>query len=100
MDFFFVVTQRRDVLAAEDSTVVTQEHEQAQLVADTIRKQDIVICTALIPGRPAPELVSKEMVETMKPIARVGFIPETNIWCAHTINPRPAMPAIENTIGL
>jgi NAD(P) transhydrogenase subunit alpha len=40
---------------------------QATLVAETIRKQDIVICTALIPGRPAPTLVTKEMVETMKP---------------------------------
>ena len=40
---------------------------QAELVAETLKKQDIVICTALIPGRPAPELVSKEMVESMKP---------------------------------
>jgi NAD(P) transhydrogenase subunit alpha len=40
---------------------------QAELIAETIRKQDIVICTALIPGRPAPTLVTREMVETMKP---------------------------------
>ena len=40
---------------------------QAELVAETIKKQDIVICTALIPGRPAPTLVSKAMVESMKP---------------------------------
>jgi NAD(P) transhydrogenase subunit alpha len=40
---------------------------QAQLIAETIRKQDIVICTALIPGRKAPVLVTAEMVETMKP---------------------------------
>jgi NAD(P) transhydrogenase subunit alpha len=40
---------------------------QAELVAETIKKQDIVICTALIPGRPAPTLVTKEMVESMKP---------------------------------
>ena len=32
-----------------------------------IAKQDIVICTALIPGRPAPELVTKKMLEAMKP---------------------------------
>ena len=43
------------------------KRRQAELVAETIKKQDIVICTALIPGRPAPTLVSKEMVETMKP---------------------------------
>jgi NAD(P) transhydrogenase subunit alpha len=41
--------------------------KQAALVADHIRKQDIVITTALIPGRPAPRLVSKEMVASMRP---------------------------------
>ena len=41
--------------------------KQAALVADHIKKQDIVITTALIPGRPAPKLVSKTMVESMKP---------------------------------
>ena len=40
--------------------------KQADLIADTIKKQDIVICTALIPGRPAPTLVSEDMVKTMK----------------------------------
>jgi NAD(P) transhydrogenase subunit alpha len=41
--------------------------KQAALVAAHIAKQDIVITTALIPGRPAPKLVSKTMVESMKP---------------------------------
>jgi H+-translocating NAD(P) transhydrogenase subunit alpha len=41
--------------------------KQAALVADHIKKQDIVITTALIPGRPAPRLVSKEMVASMRP---------------------------------
>jgi len=41
--------------------------KQAALVAAHIAKQDIVITTALIPGRPAPKLVSKAMVESMKP---------------------------------
>src|SRR5215211_3753936 len=41
--------------------------KQADLVAEHIKKQDIVITTALIPGRPAPKLVSKEMVASMKP---------------------------------
>jgi NAD(P) transhydrogenase subunit alpha len=40
---------------------------QAELVAGHISKQDIVITTALIPGRPAPKLVSKAMVESMAP---------------------------------
>jgi NAD(P) transhydrogenase subunit alpha len=41
--------------------------KQAALVAEHIKKQDIVITTALIPGRPAPKLVSKDMVASMKP---------------------------------
>ncbi len=41
--------------------------KQADLVATHIAKQDIVITTALIPGRPAPQLVSAAMVSTMKP---------------------------------
>jgi NAD(P) transhydrogenase subunit alpha len=41
--------------------------KQAALVADHVKKQDIVITTALIPGRPAPRLVSKEMVASMRP---------------------------------
>ena len=41
--------------------------KQAALVADHIKKQDIVITTALIPGRPAPRLISKEMVTSMRP---------------------------------
>ncbi len=43
------------------------KEKQAALIAETITKQDIVICTALIPGRPAPVLVTEEMVKTMKP---------------------------------
>ena len=41
--------------------------KQAALVAEHIKKQDIVITTALIPGRPAPKLVSKDMVASMRP---------------------------------
>ena len=41
--------------------------KQAELVASHIVKQDVVITTALIPGRPAPELVSEAMVRTMRP---------------------------------
>jgi NAD(P) transhydrogenase subunit alpha len=41
--------------------------KQAELVASHIAKQDIVITTALIPGRPAPKLVSEEMVKSMRP---------------------------------
>ena len=41
--------------------------KQAALVADHVKKQDIVITTALIPGRAAPVLVSAAQVATMKP---------------------------------
>jgi H+-translocating NAD(P) transhydrogenase subunit alpha len=41
--------------------------KQAALVAEHIKGQDIVITTALIPGRPAPKLISKAMIESMKP---------------------------------
>jgi len=41
--------------------------KQKAVVAEHIKKQDIVITTALIPGRPAPVLVTEDMVKTMKP---------------------------------
>jgi NAD(P) transhydrogenase subunit alpha len=41
--------------------------KQAALVAEHIARQDIVITTALIPGRPAPRLVSRTMLASMKP---------------------------------
>lgn len=43
------------------------QKKQAELVAEHIAKQDIVITTALIPGRPAPKLITKAMVELMRP---------------------------------
>jgi NAD(P) transhydrogenase subunit alpha len=43
------------------------QKKQAELVANHIKAQDIVITTALIPGRPAPRLITTAMVETMKP---------------------------------
>jgi NAD(P) transhydrogenase subunit alpha len=41
--------------------------KQAALVAEHIKKQDIIITTALIPGRTAPRLISKEMVASLRP---------------------------------
>lgn len=41
--------------------------KQAALIAKTLAKQDIAITTALIPGRPAPVLITREMVHSMKP---------------------------------
>ena len=41
------------------------KEKQALLIAETISKQDIIICTALIPGKKAPILVTEKMVESM-----------------------------------
>jgi len=43
------------------------QKKQAELIASHIKTQDVVITTALIPGRAAPRLVTREMVESMKP---------------------------------
>ncbi len=48
-------------------TTPEYQAKQRQLIFDTIIKQDMVISTALIPGRPAPELITEEMVKAMKP---------------------------------
>lgn len=42
------------------------QKKQKELIHETIKKSDIVICTALIPGKKAPTLVTKEMVADMK----------------------------------
>ncbi|MBI1366014.1 MAG: Re/Si-specific NAD(P)(+) transhydrogenase subunit alpha [Alphaproteobacteria bacterium] len=43
------------------------QRRQREFVAEHIKKQNIVITTALIPGRPAPKLVTEEMVRSMAP---------------------------------
>ena len=69
----FVAVEDDEFKAAEDAGGYAKEmsaayrEKQAKLVADHIAKQDIVITTALIPGRPAPKLVSSDMVRAMKP---------------------------------
>ena len=41
--------------------------KQAEMMRDALKKNDIVICTALIPGKPAPRILSEELVKLMKP---------------------------------
>ncbi len=68
----FVMVEDEETKAAETSGGYAKEmsdaykKKQAELIAATIAKQDIVITTALIPGRPAPVLVSEDMVKTMR----------------------------------
>ncbi|MDR3448342.1 MAG: Re/Si-specific NAD(P)(+) transhydrogenase subunit alpha [Alphaproteobacteria bacterium] len=69
----FVMVENEETKAAETAGGYAKEmsedykRQQAALIAETIKKQDIVICTALIPGRAAPKLVTEEMLRTMKP---------------------------------
>jgi len=69
----FVAVENEEFKAAETAGGYAKEMsadyrtQQAALVADHIKLQDIVITTALIPGRKAPMLVSEDMVKTMKP---------------------------------
>ena len=43
------------------------KRKQAEMMKDALKKNDIVICTALIPGRPAPRILSEELVKLMRP---------------------------------
>ncbi len=69
----FVMVENEETKAAETSGGYAKEmsedykKQQAALIAETIKKQDIVITTALIPGKKAPVLVTEEMVRSMKP---------------------------------
>ncbi|HYF53061.1 MAG TPA: Re/Si-specific NAD(P)(+) transhydrogenase subunit alpha [Salinarimonas sp.] len=60
---------RQAETAAGYAKAMSAEYQakQAELVAAHVAKQDIVITTALIPGRPAPRLITRAMVESMKP---------------------------------
>lgn len=68
----FVMVESDEVKQAETSGGYAKEmsddfkQKQAKLVAETLVKQDIVITTALIPGRPAPLLVTEDMVKSMR----------------------------------
>ena len=41
--------------------------KQEELLAETIKKVDIIICTALIPGKKAPKIIKEKMIENMQP---------------------------------
>jgi H+-translocating NAD(P) transhydrogenase subunit alpha len=69
----FIAVEDEEFKAAETAGGYAKEMskeyqaKQAALVADHIKKQDIVITTALIPGRSAPRLVTKDMLASMRP---------------------------------
>ena len=47
--------------------VKISKKKQAEMMKDALKKNDIVICTALIPGKPAPRIISEELVKLMRP---------------------------------
>jgi H+-translocating NAD(P) transhydrogenase subunit alpha len=69
----FVAVEDEEFKAAETAGGYAKEMskeyqaKQAALVAEHIKKQDIVVTTALIPGRPAPRLITSDMVASMRP---------------------------------
>ena len=69
----FVAVEDEEFEEAETAAGYAKEmsddykRKQAALIAETLPKMDVVITTAAIPGRPAPKLISAEMVESMKP---------------------------------
>lgn len=69
----FIAVEDEEFKQAETSGGYAKEmsdeykKKQADLVADHVKNQDIVITTALIPGRPAPKLISTAMIESMRP---------------------------------
>ena len=69
----FVMVEDDEAEDAETSTGYAKEMsddfklKQAKLISDTLASQDIAICTALIPGKKAPRLISREQVNSMKP---------------------------------
>lgn len=69
----FVAVEDEEFRQAETAAGYAKEmsdaykQKQAALIAETIKKQDVVVTTALIPGRKAPVLVTEAMVKTMKP---------------------------------
>lgn len=69
----FIAVEDDEFKAAETSGGYAKEMspeyqaKQAALTASHIAKQDIVVTTALIPGRPAPVLITEDMVKSMKP---------------------------------
>ncbi len=69
----FIAVEDEEFKEAETAAGYAKEmsddykRKQAELVAEHVKNQDVVVTTALIPGRPAPRLISKEMVESMRP---------------------------------
>ena len=69
----FIMVESAEAASAETKAGYAKEmsedykRKQADKIHETLKKQDIAICTALIPGKPAPILITEAMVRDMKP---------------------------------
>jgi NAD(P) transhydrogenase subunit alpha len=67
---FLTVEQTEDMQTAGGYAKETSEDykkKQAEMMKEALKKNDIVICTALIPGKPAPRILNEDLVKIMKP---------------------------------
>ena len=67
---FLTVDQSEDMETAGGYAKETSDNykkKQAEMMREALKKNDIVICTALIPGKPAPRILSEDLVKLMKP---------------------------------
>ncbi len=67
---FLTVKQDEDMETAggyAKEASVDYKKKQAEMMKEALKKNDIVICTALIPGKPAPRILTEELVKLMKP---------------------------------
>ena len=67
---FLTVEQSEDMETAGGYAKETSDEykkKQAEMMRHALKKNDIVICTALIPGKPAPKILTEDLVKLMKP---------------------------------
>ena len=67
---FLTVEQNEDMETAGGYAKEASEEykkKQAEMMREALKKNDIVICTALIPGKPAPRILTEDLVKLMKP---------------------------------
>ena len=67
---FLTVEQTEDMETAGGYAKEASEEykkKQAEMMKDALKKNDIVICTALIPGKPAPRILTEDLVKLMRP---------------------------------
>mgnify|MGYP001495585677 CR=1 FL=1 len=67
---FLTVEQSEDMETAGGYAKETSDDykkKQAEMMKEALKKNDIVICTALIPGKPAPRILTEDLVKLMKP---------------------------------